>query len=146
MPQAFTEKRFGNKVEVMAAAAIAAPVGVTSSPWRGPTLSGSPVAAAMFTTAGTGTGITPCWQRTIPVPSTTRGTMTLSTPRLSRQTAAATTSTMASIAPTSWKCTSSTGTPCALDSAWASRRKAFSERDRARGARSSDASTSRTCA
>ena len=49
----------------------------------------------------TGTGITPCWQRTYPRPSASGDTTTSSTPRLSTQTAVLTISIMESIAPTS---------------------------------------------
>ena len=73
----------------------------------------------IWVTAGTGTGKMPCWQRTVPIPSHNTGTMTSVIPRLSRQTATDKISTMESTAPTSWKCTSSTGTLWAFASALA---------------------------
>gem|GEM_PF-4658631 len=54
-------------------------------------------------TAGTGTGRTPCWVRTRPWPSASGPTIACVISRSSRQTAAATTSTMESTAPASWK-------------------------------------------
>lgn len=55
--------------ESRTAAANAAPVGVTYSPWDGVILSGNEWAEAMLATAGAGTGITPCWHLMHPVPS-----------------------------------------------------------------------------
>ena len=52
-------------------------------------------------TAGTGTGITPCWHLIKPVPSYSGDTITSSIFKLSIQTATATISTIESIAPTS---------------------------------------------
>ena len=54
---------------VLTAAAKAAPVGVTYSPLESVILSANPHASAMLTTAGAGTGITPCWHLMHPVPS-----------------------------------------------------------------------------
>lgn len=121
---------------VLAAAAKAAPVGVTYSPLRSAMDILSPESLTMLTTAGTGTGSTPCWHLTVPVPSTRGEKQTWSTSRSSRQNARDAISTIESFAPTSWKCTCSTGTPWASDSAFATTSRmrcaiafAFSVRD-----------------
>lgn len=102
---------------VRTAAANAAPVGVTCSPRMDVTVSGSDHLLAISVTAGTGTGITPCMHLTDPVPSQRSVKRTSSKPRSSMQNARETMSTIESTAPTSWRCTSSTGTPCTLASA-----------------------------
>ena len=102
---------------VFTAATIAAPVGVTSSPSTSVIFRCKWLALTIFATAGTGIGRMPCWQRTVPRPSQRTGTITSVTSRSSRQTATDTISTIESTAPTSWKCTWSTGTLCALLSA-----------------------------
>ena len=50
----------GNVSDVTVAAAIAAPVGVTSSPSTGRKRNFKPWAVAIFVTAGTGIGSSPC--------------------------------------------------------------------------------------
>ena len=69
IPTRSMTKRSGNVERVLTAATKAAPVGVTSSPRTPEGRSGMLHRAAMLTTAGTGTGMTPCWQRTVPDPS-----------------------------------------------------------------------------
>ncbi len=102
---------------VRTAAANAAPVGVTCSPRIDVTVSGRDHLLAISVTAGTGTGIVPCMHLTDPVPSQRSVKRTSSKPRSSMQNARETMSTIESTAPTSWRCTSSTGTPCTRASA-----------------------------
>ena len=73
--------------------------------------------------AGAGTGIVPCWQVTVPEPSSTGPVKTASARSSSRQMAAPVMSMMESTAPTSWKWTSSGVVPCTWASASASREK-----------------------
>ena len=49
-------------------ASSAAPVGVTSSIWAGLGTIWAPLAARMASVAGAGTGNSPCWVRTVPLP------------------------------------------------------------------------------
>ncbi len=81
---------------------------------------GAPASSA--TTAGTGTGSSPWAARTVPVPSATALDATSSTPRTSRAAQVPTMSTMASSAPTSWRCTEAAGMRCSRPSASASAR------------------------
>src|SRR5215472_14801468 len=86
---------------------IAAPVGVTNSNCNPDEYTGASFNNS--TVAGAGTGNVPCAHLTVP-PPTFRGEHTISsTPSASAPTAAQTMSTIASTAPTSWKCTVSTG-------------------------------------
>ena len=81
----------------------AAPVGVVSS-WGMSTLAtGAPRSSS--TTAGAGTGIMPWADRVIPTPVATGPACTTSTPSSSSAAHVPTTSTMASMPPTSWKWT-----------------------------------------
>lgn len=100
-------------------------VGVIISPSTSQTVKGARAPVRRFRVAGTGTGIRPCWHQTVPRPSRILPKISRSTFKLSRQTAAAAMSMMESTAPTSWKWTSSTGTPWALLSAWARTVKIF---------------------
>ena len=111
-----------------AAASRAAPVGVLRSPVKSPPLARSrPAAAAIRRTAGAGTGRRPCPLVTNPLPAASAEQRTTapgrSSPRSSSAAADPTTSAIESNAPTSWKCTSSVGSPCTAPSASASSRK-----------------------
>lgn len=101
MPTLLTRYSPGSEERVRSAAAIAIPVGVTISPAIAVVRRGMEYAWAMFNTAGTGTGSSPCWQRTNPVPSVSPVTTQSVMPRSSIKTEAATMSTMDSTAPTS---------------------------------------------
>ena len=76
-------KDAGSVSLVRIAATMAAPVGVTSSPWIPVGTRVRPCACTIFKTAGTGTGIMPCWHLTKPLPSLRPVTMTSSGARLS---------------------------------------------------------------
>ena len=69
IPIFLTVKEAGSLSDVRTAAAMAAPVGVTNSPWLCVRQSFRPYASTILATAGTGTGSTPCWQRIVPHPS-----------------------------------------------------------------------------
>ena len=103
MPMALMEKRSGRTDSVRRAAAAAAPVGVTSSPSTSTGESVNPAASAMNAVAGAGTGMRPCWQRTVPYPQGRSDTTTPSGAKSSAATAMAMMSAMESTAPTSWK-------------------------------------------
>ena len=117
----------GKPPGVAAAASRAAPVGVVRSPVRSPLASSRPAAAAIRRTAGAGTGRRPCRLVTNPLPAARAEQQTTapgrSSPRSSSAAADPTTSASESNAPTSWKCTSSGGSPCTAPSASASSRK-----------------------
>ena len=63
----------------------------------------NPAASAMNAVAGAGTGMRPCWQRTVPYPQGRSDTTTPSGAKSSAATAMAIMSAMESTAPTSWK-------------------------------------------
>ena len=88
---------------------MAAPVGVTVSQltWAGTV--GTPSSSSSV--AGAGSGSRPCSVWTLPSPRATGLEVTRSTPSRSTPMAAPVTSTIASTAPTSWKCTLSTAMP-----------------------------------
>jgi len=88
---------------------IAAPVGVTVSQRTCAGTVGIPRSNSKA--AGAGSGRRPCSVSTLPSPSATGEAVTRSIPRRARPIAAPVTSTIASTAPTSWKCTCSSGTP-----------------------------------
>ncbi len=122
----------GKPPGVAAAASRAAPVGVVRSPVRSPPARSPlakfrPAAAAIRRTAGAGTGRRPCRLVTNPLPAASAEQHTTapgrSSPRSSSAAADPTTSASESNAPTSWKCTSSGGSPCTAPSASASSRK-----------------------
>ena len=98
---------------------------------------GAPASSA--TTAGTGTGSSPWAARTVPVPSATALDATSSTPRTSRAAQVPTMSTMASSAPTSWRCTEAAGMRCSRPSASASARTVASARRCTRSGRPASA-------
>ena len=83
--------------------------------------------------AGAGSGKTPCLAVTNPRPMGSGETSTAA-PKWTSAAALPTTSTIASTAPTSWKCTSSIDALCALASACASRSKVASATSRTAGA------------
>ena len=91
----------GMESSVFIAAMIAAPVGVINSPFVLVKCSFKSLALTIFTTAGTGIGIAPCWQLTKPLPSDKLEQNTLFMFNLSMQIAAAVISTIESTAPTS---------------------------------------------
>lgn len=95
----------------------AAPVGVVISPSMSPANTG--MSRSMSAVAGAGTGSMPCAQRTWPKPVRTGETTILSGASMSSSQLTPTTSATASIAPTSWKCTSPTSRPCTALSALA---------------------------
>jgi DNA polymerase-3 subunit gamma/tau len=125
--------------------ASASPVGVASSPASGAEPATSQPRASS-STAGAGTGRTPCAVRTDPDPSATADSTTRTSPSAATPAHVPTTSAMASWAPTSWKCTSSGGTPCTRASAPASRSNTASARSRTRGSRSASRIRARTSA
>ena len=94
---------------VTVAANRAAPVGVVSSATTSVPWMGAPDNRAMV--AGAGTGIVPWADSTEPVPVATLAEPTSSMSSTSRAAQVPTTSTMLSIAPNSWKYTSSGGIP-----------------------------------
>ncbi len=106
----------------------AAPVGVQDSWLPGPARDGTPRSSSA--TAGTGTGRLPWVPWTRPEPTATGETTTEESPRWANPAQTPTTSAIASRAPTSWKCTCSTGIPCAVASAEASRPKTWTAIDR----------------
>ncbi|OPZ81970.1 MAG: hypothetical protein BWY76_02855 [bacterium ADurb.Bin429] len=100
---------------------MAAPVGVTSSASVSvETMGTSRTSSAV---AGAGMGKQPCAQVTKPRPSGSGEATTRSMPSASMPMAVPTISTMASMAPTSWKCTWSGVVPCTSASASPSRVK-----------------------
>ena len=107
---------------VARAAISAMPVGVVSSPGGKPSLlaKGIPRRWANSSTAGTGRGSRPWAVRTWPWPAGGGVHTSCSTPKCSRPAHTPTTSTRASTAPTSWKCTWSAPWPCTAPSASAS--------------------------
>ena len=109
------------------AARRAAPVGVVSSNGTSVPWVGAPTRSAMV--AGAGTGISPCADSTMPWPVATLPDRTSSIPSSSRAAQVPTTSTMLSMAPTSWKCTSDGGRACSRPST--SARALNTARDRA---------------
>ncbi len=97
-----------------------APVGVTSSAWISPPYTGTPCSSR--TVAGAGTGNRPCAISIAP-PPTFRGDDTMSSmPNHSRAKTTPTMSMMESMAPTSWRWTSSRDIPWIAASASARRR------------------------
>ena len=97
---------------------IAAPVGVTSSPSASSARHSTPRRSSIV--AGAGSGNVPCVPETKPWNVGIGLEITFGAPISSRQMAAPTMSMMASTAPTSWKCTSSTDVPWTAASASAS--------------------------
>ena len=94
---------------VARAASRAAPVGVVSSNGSSVPWAGAPASSAAV--AGAGTGMVPWAESTVPLPRATDDERTSSTPSTSRAAQVPITSTMLSMAPTSWKWTSAGATP-----------------------------------
>ena len=88
---------------------IATPVGVASSPRTGHFAIGTPFNNSAV--PGVGTGIIPWAHFTVPLPTATGDEVKRSAPSRSKPTAAPMMSAMLSSAPTSWKCTRSSGIP-----------------------------------
>ena len=109
----------------------AAPVGVTASPGGPPGRTSTP--RRISSTAGGGTGRRPWAVFTKPCPSSGGAQTTRGQRRRSSTTAAPHTSTIESTAPTSWKWTSSTETPCTFASASPIRRNTAAAASFARG-------------
>lgn len=105
------------------ATATATPVGVACSraPW--PPAAMAPESRSSSSTAGTGTGSVPWAVCAVPPPSVIGPQAISVTPSAAKPATVPTMSAMLSRAPTSWKCTSSTGTPCTRPSARANRQK-----------------------
>jgi hypothetical protein len=101
--------------------ASAAPVGVVRSPSSAVKSTGTPSSSRAV--AGAGTGSVPWALSTVPEPTTIGATWIASTPSRWKPRHAPAMSTIASAAPTSWKCTFSTGSPWTAASASASRVK-----------------------
>ena len=93
----------------------AAPVGVQSSLFILPEYVGMP--RSMSSVAGAGTGSTPCAHFTVPPPTLTGEAYTLSGASRCISMHTFSTSAIASMLPTSWKCTFLTAQPCTLLSA-----------------------------
>ena len=100
-------------------ARIAAPVGVTISPSAGDGFQWAGIWRRISNVAGAGTGNTPWAVCTCPLLSGRDEAYNSAMPRASRAIAAPVISIIASIAPTSWKCTSSTLIPWTVASAFA---------------------------
>ena len=100
---------------------IAAPVGVVSS--RSMPLEYMRASLRSSEVTGAGTWNLPCDISTYPLPVSMGDETTFSIPSKSRQITAPTISTIVSMCPTSWKCTSSTGQLCTTASASARLRK-----------------------
>ena len=95
----------------------AAPVGVVSSPEAGPVTTGTAALCSSSAVAGAGTGRVPCDVSTVPDPTATGVATSEVIPNACRPAQAPTMSTMESMAPTSWKWTSSTVVPWTVASA-----------------------------
>ncbi len=115
----------------------AMPVGVVSSPGPSPR---TRQPRDSSTTAGPGTAMRPWAIRTVPEPRATSPALRVSTPRSASAAHTPTTSAIESSAPTSWKCTSAAGIPCACASASASRPNTASASRRTRSSRDASAS------
>ena len=102
-------------------ARMAAPVGVVNSQAIADSASG--ISRSNSAVAGAGMLTSPWAIRTRPLPVGTGEATSRSTPSRSQPTAVPTMSAIESAAPTSWKCTFSTVTPCTLASASARRVK-----------------------
>ena len=116
------------------------PVGVASSP-SPPASTCQPRASS--STAGAGTGRSPCAAWTRPDPTATGLAVTRLTPRSASAAHTPTMSAIASHDPTSWKWTSSGGMPCTRPSASASRAKTASAGSRIAVGMSADSSSVR---